>query len=335
MHSSWSRAATRRPSAIALAVALGAALACHAGNLDAQVKPVKTAKPATTARPVQPATPATVPAPATPPPPLAVRLVEVGDATASGLRGSAASGVILELENRDAGLELTLDTASVRFRTTSGATYPPSFLFFIAILKGTVEPSSLAGTQLQGKTIRIGDKSYEAFKSMATMAVAMQNGVGIKYIFRDLAILQLGFVLPVARDSLVGMDIGTQSIDLARTPLDLSGLWEGHAAWPAMTFTLSARVDENSMFLGDARVVVECLTGTPATKAELTSSGRTRINRDGTFTVEFGQSGAVLTGQFVGPDVLVSGDMRGGLSAQCGTTWVKVAGKWKGSRRSR
>jgi hypothetical protein len=314
MHNALGQAATQRP--FLLAVGTCAVIACHARMAGAQV--VQTA----------------------PAPPFAVRLIEVAEASASGLGASAASGVILEIENAEPGLALTLDTISVTVKTTSGAVYHPSLMFYVNILKGRVEPSSIAGTQLQGKTIQVGDTKYEAFSSMATMAVAMQEGGGMMYTFEDLAVLQLGFVFPVARASLASLDFVKQPISLTRSALDLAGTWEAQATWPELTFAFDANVDKNSMFLSNAKVVVECKSGTPATKAELTSNGRARINQDGTVQVTFGETGATLTGKFVPgamaveETVSLSGEMRGTLSAQCGTKWVKVVGKWTGRRRS-
>ncbi len=263
-------------------------------------------------------------------PPFTARLVELSTASCKGFEGKSLSGLILEIENAQPGLDLALDAASVKVKTKDGGVHSPVLLFFVKLLRGNVQPVFVAGGQLEGKEILIGDTTYEAYKSMATMAVNMVEGAGAKYIFKELSVLQLAFVFPVSEENIVSLDFLTQSLDLSRTDMNLSGDWEGTTTGPEMTFGVSFAVDQRSMFLSGAKVVFECREGEPRTKARMTADSRTRIGKDGSFEVAFKQTGdtvSTLSGKFVSPKQ-VAGDLKGGLSAQCGAKMVKVAGKW-------
>lgn len=257
-----------------------------------------------------------------------VRPVELSTASYSGFAGS---GLILEIENTEPGLELVIDAASVKLKTRDGALHSPVLMFYVNILRGQVEPVSIAGTQLQGVTIRIGKTSYKAYTSMATMAVNLESGGGMKYVFKEPSVFQIAFVFSVDEADMAGLDFLTRSVDLSRTGLDLAGDWEGTTTWPELTVRVGFAVEEGSMFISGARVMFECKEGEPQTKAELTADGRFRIGEDGSFQAGFGETGERLSGKFASSSE-VSGDLEGGLSAQCGEKMVNVSGRWSAVR---
>ncbi|OGD23989.1 MAG: hypothetical protein A2Y69_11330 [Candidatus Aminicenantes bacterium RBG_13_59_9] len=260
-------------------------------------------------------------------PPYTVLPIELSSASCSGFEGKPLSGLILQIENAQPDLELVMDASSIKIKTLDGGWHSPVLMFYVNILKGKVEPESIERTVLHGKEIQIGDTRYKAYTSMQTMAVNMEEGGGIKYIFKEISVFQLAFVFPVNPESIVSLDFLGQSIDLSRTALDLSGDWEGTSDWPELTFSVSFSVDKNSMYLSGVKVVVECKQGEPKTKAMMTVDKKVRIDKDGYFQVLFEPTKDTLSGKFVSPN-LVSGDFKGSLSAQCGARMVKVTGKW-------
>lgn len=259
------------------------------------------------------------------------RVVELAPANTSGFEGKPLSGLILEIESVQPALELVMDGTSIRIKGKDGAAQSPILMFPVGIAKGKVEPSSIEGTVLQGKEVSIGDVRYKAYTSMATMAVNMEEGGGMKYTFVEPSVFRIAFVFPVDEAAIVGLELLGQSIDLSRTELDLSGDWGGNTTWPEMTASVGFSVDNASMFLSGVRVVLECKAGEPKTKVQLTADQRVRIAKDGSFQLTFPQAAATLSGRFGSPE-RASGDLKGTLSAQCGPKMVKAAGQWSSEK---
>jgi hypothetical protein len=257
-----------------------------------------------------------------------VRIVDLDTALCKGYGGRSICGIILEIENIQPNLNLVLDAASIKVSNKYDISYSPLLMFYVDILKGSVEPTTIKGTQLEGKEITIGNKIYEAYSSMKKMAIPMEFSGGMAYNFKDISVLQLAFIFPVGKSKIKSLDFLKQTIDLTRTPLKLTGEWFGDNSWLAMNVNISFNVDKNSMFLNNTKVTIECKAGEPKTKVELVNSSDVRINKDGTFQIPFNNTNTILKGKFAAPNQ-VSGEIKGGLSALCGKEKVNIVGKWK------
>ena len=84
-------------------------------------------------------------------------------------------------------------------------------------------------------------------------------------------------------------------------------------------------VNENGQPLANAAVYLRAYGSGGQGRATTTDS-------DGSFQVNFEKAGATLTGRFISPRQ-ASGDLKGGLSAQCGAKLVKVGGTWSAERK--
>jgi hypothetical protein len=178
--------------------------------------PAATPTPVATQAPAAaPSSPSATPATAVPAIPTAdaqVTLVEFGGAQAPGHKRAASSGVVVRVELRSAGrVQLRADDATA---ILANGRRVPAVLGFMIESKSPAKVVMLKDTTVEGMSIDVKDKHYEAYSSMARMAAHLGGGAGWAYDAEPGNVLTLGAVFDCPSSQVRELDVLGSRLDV-------------------------------------------------------------------------------------------------------------------------
>jgi hypothetical protein len=154
--------------------------------------------------------------------PYDVRLVRLAEASVSGDNESPLSGLVLEIENREPVLFLTIEAPSVKVTTTDGKQHTPALVFLVDIPKGRVSTGAQY-TKMVEKEIMIGGTRYQTRKSGKNIGVKLEKEVKASFRFEELSVLRLGFIFAVDHKDINRLDFFETAVDLGPAAPDGNG----------------------------------------------------------------------------------------------------------------
>ena len=143
-----------------------------------------------------------------------VSVVQMGEAkiTTSGYPWTPLAGVIVEIQ-APVGETITCDRSSVTAKTRDGKTVPAAVLFVTAG-SDNFEGKAMANTQMAGLGITVAKETFQAYTSMMTMAMILEEGGGGKYTFRKAGILKIGFLFREDIEKLASISVANREVKL-------------------------------------------------------------------------------------------------------------------------
>jgi hypothetical protein len=284
------------------------------------------------------------PARAPAPPALSVRLLKVGTVDARSARerrpfGPTPSAVVVEIGAPAAGLTARIDRTTVT-ATAGDTVLPASYVFIVGGDRAIVD--ALATRDAVAWETVIGAETRHPLGPAVGLVLDLRQGDWIEYRFTRSGVLRLAVVFDAPAASLARAVVAGTTLDVARTPLSLTGQWEGSFRWSGAVGRLRFTVDSVSSEIADLVVALPCREtavrrrgGAPSSRPALTverPAPLAPIHADRRFALDPARTLFGGTGRFVTADSAVGAFTGTEVFGCVGSRGVALRGPWTARR---
>jgi hypothetical protein len=272
-----------------------------------------------------------------------VRLLKVGLVDGRSARdrrpyGPRAAAVVVEIGAPVAGLTARIDRATTI--ATVGETVLSAAYVFIVGGDSAIVDATATRAAVAWETV-IGADAQRALGPTVRPVLDLRQGDWIEYQFARSGILRLAVVFDGGSAALTSAIIAGDTLNVAQTPMRLTGQWEGSLAWRGAIGLLRFTVDSVSSEIDDLNLGVTCTDSAgrrrrilPSTQPDLTVSVPTPlapIRADGAFAFDHARALIGGTGRFVTADS-AAGTLAGRVLGCSGGRRVAMSGPWVARR---